>query len=55
MENSERHSQECIEILKDKRRRAAERVRQLLEELEAAEREFNAATREVIENTRRSQ
>lgn len=47
MDQSERHSLEDIQILEDKRRKAAERVRRLLEELEAAEREFDAATRKV--------
>lgn len=47
MKQSERHSPDDIQVLEDKRRKAAARVRRLLEELEAAERDFNAATREV--------
>ena len=50
MEKSERHSLDDMQVLEDKRRQAAARVRRLLEELEAAEREFNAATREIREN-----
>jgi hypothetical protein len=50
MEKSERPSLDDMQVLEDKRRKAAARVRRLLEELEAAEREFNAATREVREN-----
>ncbi len=45
--DSERHSQRTIEDLKERRRRAAEQVRYLLHELEAAEVEFEEATREL--------
>ena len=45
----EQHSQPTLDELKRRRREAAERVRYILHELEAAEREFNRATQALRE------
>jgi len=56
MEQSEHSSPQDVYALEDARRKAAEKLRRLLADLEAAEREFATATENLIavRRTRRS-
>jgi hypothetical protein len=47
MDQNERRMRPTIEDLRQRRRQAAEQLRYLLHELEAAEREFEQATRDL--------